>query len=738
MRDTWEDTTPHYFNSNPNYTAWNAYPKIELDKPEVDYKRSFEDVQTGYVYVHGWFWAQNVKLISDRIEVKGWFGAYHGYGASRANFRIVIGVPEVFDQRRRPDAPWLWCEWTMSSLGAPNGSVGNYIEGYIILKDPPEYSFTPSNPKVNYNRITELVGKTVNILFGYNDSWSADWNQWAAVHKDSVITVVLPIKYTIELLDSFKVGDQLTTRIPPRIELKEILGITEPKVTSEVKSVKYLRYVTDHVDTFEDFDHNDHVNNWYVQLIINDLKAEEKRVELPENDDLASIVYKMKYVHYKEKYYSEHHNLFVDAWKLQLVIDKKLWGDVPDARTILSELEKVVLEMEYIYSGEYYHDILHNLFKEAWDLQKELNKIPVLPPTVAWPTYHYNNKRTGVSEGETLLILGGTDGKIRSFLTSGELYWEYQTGDRVYANPIIDSEGIIYVGSWDYNFYAIRKNGELLWKFETGDRIACPAALTEDEEYIYFYSSDGYLYKLDREGNVIWKYYFGDWFEWSGPGPLIADKLYFGAIADYFWAFDFEGNLIWKVYIEYSSLAPPSLHDSGDIIVSEYSTHRITPDGVKLWSVELSYYATNNKDSSPIPFKNWIFQLGGDACLYIISDDATIKIYHGIDHKGASTPVAMLINEQYVYLWYSSYYYRFRFGVFDMVNITFADIHFYDFEELIGDDTAPCMDAKGRIYVPTKTHVNALSWNYETGFSIIWRYQDPAGAEFSSTRPSVV
>ena len=82
VSDTWSDTQGHYWNENPSNTAWRALPAIQLDQPAAGHKRAFEDAQTGYSYVHGWFWAQGILLPSDEIYIDAYLGGYHGYDLS--------------------------------------------------------------------------------------------------------------------------------------------------------------------------------------------------------------------------------------------------------------------------------------------------------------------------------------------------------------------------------------------------------------------------------------------------------------------------------------------------------------------------------------------------------------------------------------------------------------------------------------------------------------------------------
>jgi hypothetical protein len=71
----------------------------------------------------------------------------------------------------------------MSGLGYSNGSYGQPLSGYIVFTSPPSYSFSPANPGVGYNLITSIPNNRWHILYGYDDNWSDDWDQWASLQK---------------------------------------------------------------------------------------------------------------------------------------------------------------------------------------------------------------------------------------------------------------------------------------------------------------------------------------------------------------------------------------------------------------------------------------------------------------------------------------------------------------------------------------------------------------------------
>jgi len=90
-------------------------------------------------------------------------------------------------------------------------------------------------------------------------------------------------------------------------------------------SIKKLRYLRDHKDVYQPSDHNDQVDNWKVQININDdLKYDDPTLE-DLIAKLKTVVARMKYLKKGDWYFAEYHNPFVDAWQLQEQINELLY-----------------------------------------------------------------------------------------------------------------------------------------------------------------------------------------------------------------------------------------------------------------------------------------------------------------------------------------------------------------------------------------------------------------------------
>jgi len=128
-------------------------------------------------------------------------------------------------------------------------------------------------------------------------------------------------------------------------------------------SIKTLRRVEDHVNKFLEEDHNDHVDNWNTQVSIN----EELNPDDPDIDSLInqlkSIIAQMRKIKTGDWYYAQDHNLFVDAWDLQKQINDELKELIDYYEARIAELEAYrpirfekaqVLRASYSYEATIY------------------------------------------------------------------------------------------------------------------------------------------------------------------------------------------------------------------------------------------------------------------------------------------------------------------------------------------------------------------------------------------------
>lgn len=181
VSDTWADLNAHWYANKIQ-----GLPVIVQNSPGVDHKRAVE-VATTQGGTFGWYWAQN-QVCGGVIDIDAWLGLYHQFDNTRAGVKIMIGETTLFDDITPPDVPYLKLGWGGNEQGWANGTFNHQTTGSVTLGVDPVLDFTVAEPdEASYNKLDELEGKTVHVLCGYSDGWSANWSQWGSAHKDSWI-----------------------------------------------------------------------------------------------------------------------------------------------------------------------------------------------------------------------------------------------------------------------------------------------------------------------------------------------------------------------------------------------------------------------------------------------------------------------------------------------------------------------------------------------------------------------
>ncbi|HWW09456.1 MAG TPA: PQQ-binding-like beta-propeller repeat protein [Candidatus Acidoferrales bacterium] len=151
---------------------------------------------------------------------------------------------------------------------------------------------------------------------------------------------------------------------------------------------------------------------------------------------------------------------------------------------------------------------------------------PGPPPTGQdWPTYLYDNTRSGAST-EAILTPANAP-------TLG-LKWSLTTGNSVVASAAVVN-GVAYIGSWDGFEYALNAStGAVIWKtsigITTNPNCSYPvtagvtSGATVQNGVVYVGGGDSFWYALDANtGAILWKVFTGDnsvagaHYNWSSP-----------------------------------------------------------------------------------------------------------------------------------------------------------------------------------------------------------------------------
>ncbi len=183
---------------------------------------------------------------------------------------------------------------------------------------------------------------------------------------------------------------------------------------------------------------------------------------------------------------------------------------------------------------------------------------------------------SGTVAGSTFLI-GNGDGNVYALnLEDGSPQWVFETGDRVWATPVVDG-GIVYVASLDHHVYAVdMDSGEELWRTELGGAIASTPAIVAGGLWTGDFSE--MIYKLDPvTGAVDFRYEADDWI-WATP--VVNDGiLFFADMGGNIYGFNAETeSLIWDdwAYVGDVVRGQPALSEDGDrLYIPGYETGEI-------------------------------------------------------------------------------------------------------------------------------------------------------------------
>ena len=238
VEDNWSDTSGHFIMRYDCGYTYGNYPTIYLDNPATGYKKSYENNATNPCHLYGFLIVDNVTLRGNIITIEGYFGAYHGYDNTRANFSFGI-VPSTYIDNDTEPSNKIIVTWVLSNFGWSNGSYGNYA--YVKFQINSDNTITilesnPGDPAIGYTSPYDMIGMNVSVIFGYSDSWSADWNQWACAKNDSYIDLPTGESYTKELSDSINVSDSLLKRTNKYIS--ELISLSDKGVIR--KTVKII------------------------------------------------------------------------------------------------------------------------------------------------------------------------------------------------------------------------------------------------------------------------------------------------------------------------------------------------------------------------------------------------------------------------------------------------------------------------------------------------------------------
>ncbi len=162
-----------------------------------------------------------------------------------------------------------------------------------------------------------------------------------------------------------------------------------------------------------------------------------------------------------------------------------------------------------------------------------------------------------MSPDGTVLYGSSFDSTLNAFDSqTGDILWEFPTGHKLFASPMVDSDGNIYFTQFDstgFHLCSINSQGELRWKND--HNLSYWISFHMDKHgNIYVYSEDKRILSFDFEGNLRWSSSIlgNTWFN-----SIIGDSegvIYFAHTDSYILALNQQGNQIFECTL-------PSLSD---------------------------------------------------------------------------------------------------------------------------------------------------------------------------------
>lgn len=162
------------------------------------------------------------------------------------------------------------------------------------------------------------------------------------------------------------------------------------------------------------------------------------------------------------------------------------------------------------------------------------------------------------------------------------LAWTHHTTARIYAAPVVGSDGTLYVGSRDGSFVALSPDGTLRWRYAANDAFYGAAAVADDGTIVVG-NHDGSVVALTPLGQLRWRRPLGAPVDGSVTIDRASGTIY--ASADGLYALSATGEVRWHHATAGALRSPPALHPEGLVLVGTTDGRLVAVrrDGALAW-----------------------------------------------------------------------------------------------------------------------------------------------------------
>jgi outer membrane protein assembly factor BamB len=190
---------------------------------------------------------------------------------------------------------------------------------------------------------------------------------------------------------------------------------------------------------------------------------------------------------------------------------------------------------------------------------------------VAKPAVDHRGSIYIISDDRTLYALSAL----------GRERWRYPVGRKLSAGPVVTYDGTVLIGTRSGILLATGANGRLRWMFSPRTGSCLTPALGADGSII-LPTSGGLIYSLSYTGKERWRYQLRA--ELASSASIAEDgTIYVGTTDHRLLALNRDGSKKWELELP-GRVGTPVIAENGGLYVSAAGIHRVSEEGVLLWS----------------------------------------------------------------------------------------------------------------------------------------------------------
>jgi outer membrane protein assembly factor BamB len=224
---------------------------------------------------------------------------------------------------------------------------------------------------------------------------------------------------------------------------------------------------------------------------------------------------------------------------------------------------------------------------------RHTNRSPYLGPKV--PKLLWTFDTGGPIQAAPIVLDNGTivvaslGGKLYGLSDTGELRYQVDLGDRVYATPFAQNDAL-FVGSDAHKFFGLKNDGTIRFRLDS-DADVDTGAVPAPWGGIVF-ASGRVIYASKPDGTLYWRFQTK---RKCFSSPAVADDgtVFVGSQDHHFYAITPAGKVKWRIDLGADVDAAPAIEDDGTVIVGSDKSEILAigpDDGAIRWRADVGGY----------------------------------------------------------------------------------------------------------------------------------------------------